>query len=79
MEEIQRLRKLHQGFIHIRPVFPEREREAAAETDRKPLSLVEMFRRFYERQTGGQTPDEELVRLFLELAADEKEGEGEEE
>ncbi len=77
MEEIDRLRKLHPGFVHIRPVLPNRAEEMM-EMSREPLSLEEMFHRFYERQTGGQTPDEELVRLFLELAAEEeKEGEGE--
>ncbi|MFC0299168.1 exonuclease SbcCD subunit D [Geobacillus jurassicus] len=77
MEEIDRLRKLHSGFVHIRPVFPNRVEEAG-KMSREPLSLEEMFHRFYERQTGGQTPDEELVRLFLELAAEEEKEGGEE-
>ncbi|BBW97200.1 exonuclease SbcCD subunit D [Geobacillus sp. FSL W8-0032] len=79
MEDIQRLRKLHPGLIYIRPVLRDepRENEASA-VSREPLSLAEMFRRFYERQTGGHSPDDELVRLFLELAVEEEEeGEGE--
>ncbi|OQP06954.1 exonuclease sbcCD subunit D [Geobacillus sp. 46C-IIa] len=77
MEEIYRLRKLHPGFVHIRPVFPHRMEEVA-ELSRETLSLEEMFCRFYKRQTGGQTPDEELVRLFLELTAEEEKEGGEE-
>ncbi|NUK28687.1 exonuclease SbcCD subunit D [Parageobacillus sp. VR-IP] len=78
MEEIYRLRKLHPGFVHIRPVFPDKE-EHDTGVKQEQLSLEEMFRRFYERQTGGHKPDDELVRLFLELVADgEEEGETEE-
>jgi DNA repair protein SbcD/Mre11 len=78
MEEIYRLRKLHSGFVHIRPVFPEKE-EHIEHQKQEQLSLEEMFRRFYERQTGGGKADDELVRLFLELVAEqEEEGETEE-
>jgi len=73
LEEIHRLRKLHPGFIHIRPVFPEleerRERLATAE-----LPIEELFKQFYRRQTGGAEPEEALVRLFLELLSEEGEG-----
>ncbi|MEN2452315.1 exonuclease SbcCD subunit D, partial [Bacillus sp. JR_15] len=33
---------------------------------------------FYERQTGGAVPDEETVKLFLELAAGSEQEEGDE-
>ncbi|UJF35066.1 metallophosphoesterase family protein [Paenibacillus hexagrammi] len=66
MEQIQSLRKSYDGFIHIRPVYPEMEqvREAAP---RSAMSMEEQFSRFYARQTGGAQPEPELVRLFLEL------------
>ncbi|MBD1380624.1 exonuclease SbcCD subunit D [Metabacillus arenae] len=66
LEQIHRLRKEHPGIIHIRPIFErshselERKREAN-------LPIDEMFRRFYEKQTGGAQPDQELTSLFLEL------------
>lgn len=69
--EIQKLRKSREGIIHIRPVYPEmltQELRAA----RAELPVHEMFRRFYQRQTGGATPDDSLVRLFLELVHEEE-------
>ncbi len=75
LEEIHRLRKLHNGFIHIRPVFEtkaeEENRQAASS-----LPLDELFKRFYARQTGGAEPEHELTGLFMELVnEDELEGE----
>jgi exonuclease SbcD len=66
LEDIHSLRKQRDGFVHIRPVYPELE----AETDRvrqEALPMEEHFRRFYARQTGGAQPEQELVELFLEL------------
>jgi exonuclease SbcD len=65
MDQLQHLRKAHEGIIHIRPVYPEMQREEE-EMDRR-LPVDELFRRFYSRQTGGAQPDEELVRLFLSM------------
>jgi exonuclease SbcD len=65
MEQIQQLRKLHTGIIHIRPIYP--EMEAAVSVRQTGAPIDEMFRRFYARQTGGAEPGEELIRLFLEL------------
>ncbi|MEC1473280.1 exonuclease SbcCD subunit D C-terminal domain-containing protein [Bacillus haynesii] len=77
IEEIHRLRKAHQGIIHIRPVF-----EEAASAEEKPRSrnvpIEERFKAFYERQTGGAVPDEETVKLFLELASGSEQEEGDE-
>ncbi|UKS30356.1 exonuclease SbcCD subunit D [Paenibacillus sp. HWE-109] len=66
IEQIQTLRKAYEGFIHIRPIYPEMEtaRAAVAKAD---LTMEEHFTRFYARQTGGAQPEPELVRLFLEL------------
>ncbi|OPH58592.1 exonuclease sbcCD subunit D [Paenibacillus ferrarius] len=66
IEQIQSLRKAYEGFIHIRPIYPEMEAARAA-VPKADLSMEEHFTRFYARQTGGAQPEPELVRLFLEL------------
>lgn len=66
IEQIQSLRKAYEGFIHIRPIYPEMEAERVV-VSRIDLSMEEHFTRFYSRQTGGAQPEPELVRLFLEL------------
>ncbi|WP_041352531.1 exonuclease SbcCD subunit D, partial [Bacillus subtilis] len=68
LEEIHRLRKAHPGFIHIRPVFEEQNKERER-IEVKHVSIEDRFKKFYEKQTGGAVPDEEMVRLFLELAS----------
>ena len=35
------------------------------------VPIEELFVRFYEKQSGGAKPEEELVRLFLSLLQDE--------
>ncbi|MGG3155401.1 exonuclease SbcCD subunit D [Priestia megaterium] len=71
LEEIHRLRKLHPGFIHIRPVF--KAEELALETrSQREVPIEELFTKFYSRQTGGGVPDTELVKLFLTLINDEE-------
>jgi len=76
IRQIQELRRLHNGIIHIRPiflsegVFEEKERLAN-------LPLETVFRRFYSRKNGGATPEPQLVELFLELVKEvEEEGVG---
>ncbi|MFC5450257.1 exonuclease SbcCD subunit D [Paenibacillus aestuarii] len=66
MEQIQSLRKAYDGFIHIRPIYPEME-VVRASAPRAALSMEEHFTRFYSRQTGGAQPEAELVQLFLSL------------
>jgi exonuclease SbcD len=73
MEQIQRLRLLHSGFVHIRPVYPQQEGGEELRSAQANLPIDELFRRFYERQTGGAQPEPELVRLFLELVQDSRE------
>lgn len=76
MEEIQQLRKLHPGIIHIRPIYPEFQvNEGSARSERLPLD--EMFKQFYHRQTGGASPDPELVELFMQLVGETAEMEQE--
>ncbi|GGB59282.1 exonuclease SbcCD subunit D [Fictibacillus barbaricus] len=76
MEEIQRLRKAHDGLVHIKPVYTETIGEQISVSAQK-LPVDELFSTFYKRQTGGAVPDEELLSLFLDLVGDE-DTEGEE-
>lgn len=73
LDEIARLRKQHDGLLHIRPVYPDPEGRSGTEAARREqLPVDELFRRFYVRQTGGAEPDAETVRLFLELLAEQE-------
>lgn len=72
LEQIHKLRQARDGFIHIRPVYPELQPEAMEPVSASKLPMDELFRRFYERQTGGAQPEPELVRLFLELLTSEE-------
>lgn len=69
-EEIQRIRKMHRGFVHIRPIFPEIEQVAQvlAQQSKRPEDL---FRRYYYERTDSE-PREEVVQLFLQLMNDNK-------
>ncbi|KIL38289.1 nuclease SbcCD subunit D [Gordoniibacillus kamchatkensis] len=75
LEDIHELRKRRDGLIHIRPVYPQTEAEAAAAERQAGLPVDELFRIFYARQTGGAQPEPELVELFLKLMKDEDESE----
>ncbi|TVX94306.1 exonuclease SbcCD subunit D [Paenibacillus agilis] len=72
MEQIQHIRRAHAGIVHIRPIYPEMEAIAEEEGQRAAMPVHELFRRFYERQTGGASPDDALVDLFLELIGEEE-------
>lgn len=69
--DIQRLRKSRDGFVHIRPIYPEMELEQE-HYERSGLPVSELFRRFYQRQSGGAEPGDELVQLFLELVEEDE-------
>ena len=77
LDEIHRLRNMHEGFIHIRPILPESSEtgEARENVDYSTLSVADLFMRFYEERLGI-VPDNALVELFMEmatnLAADEE-------
>lgn len=70
--DIHRLRKSHEGFVHIRPMYPEME-QVEVEYSRSSLPVPELFRKFYQRQTGGAEPDDALVELFLALTSEDAE------
>lgn len=67
MEQIQLLRKSHEGIVHIRPIYPEMAGSEERMVSKSDMPIHELFRRFYQRQTGGAEPEESLVQLFLEL------------
>ncbi|MCA0172370.1 exonuclease SbcCD subunit D [Bacillus sp. RAR_GA_16] len=71
IEEIHWLRSQHKGFIHIRPVFKKKEEQR--EVSYANLPIEELFKRFYEKQTDGAEPDDELVQLFLDLSQEDEE------
>ncbi|GIP20542.1 exonuclease SbcCD subunit D [Paenibacillus sp. J22TS3] len=69
--DIQTLRKAHEGIVHIRPVYPGRELEQSA-AGRSQMPVQELFRKFYQRQSGGAEPEAELVDLFMHLVAEDE-------
>lgn len=73
IEEIHRLRQQHAGFVHIRPIFQGMKTEQVRERN-ESLPVEELFKRFYERQSGGAQAEEGLIRLFLELIQEEEAG-----
>lgn len=67
IRDIQQLRKLHDGIIHIRPLFiSDEETEKTERLANLPLETI--FHRFYSRQMAGAAPDQKLIDLFLEIA-----------
>ncbi|MFC3745443.1 exonuclease SbcCD subunit D [Paenibacillus sp. GCM10012306] len=71
MNDIQRLRKAREGIVHIRPIYPQMEQELE-QVSRSRMPVQELFRKFYQRQTGGAEPDDSLIELFLELTEEER-------
>lgn len=80
MADIAWLRKTHEGIVHIRPVYPGRAVEDSLVV-RSQMPVDQLFRKFYERQSGGAEAETELVELFMSLLGEESEeqasGEGE--
>lgn len=72
MEDIHKLKKNYPRLLTIRPIFPDTKRIDGPE--RKHVAIDKLFKQFYERQTGGASPDDELTRLFLEMVNDEEAG-----
>ncbi|CAG9622983.1 exonuclease subunit SbcD [Sutcliffiella rhizosphaerae] len=66
MEEIHRIRKSHEGILHIRPIFPEMIGEQAA-VKMDSIPMEEHFVNFYKKQSGGAQPEDKLIQLFLTL------------
>ncbi|WP_199618692.1 exonuclease SbcCD subunit D [Paenibacillus alkalitolerans] len=74
MEDIQGLRRAHEGLVLIRPVYAMNKEEIALRSE-AGLPIDELFRRFYSRQTGGAEAGDELVSLFLDLVREDGEAE----
>ncbi|MCM3040526.1 exonuclease SbcCD subunit D [Paenibacillus motobuensis] len=75
--DIQALRKAREGIVHIRPVYPGRDTEEQV-FSRAGMPVNELFRRFYQRQSGGAEPEAELVNLFMSLIAEDEQQDSEE-
>ncbi|WP_219836294.1 exonuclease SbcCD subunit D [Paenibacillus sp. R14(2021)] len=74
LQQIQQIRRQHEGLVHIRPIYPETAELMELDArSRAQLPAEELFRRFFSRQTGGGEPDAQTVELFLELIAEEEE------
>ncbi|KXG43576.1 exonuclease SbcCD subunit D [Tepidibacillus decaturensis] len=76
MEEIQRIRKMNEGFIHIRVVTPELE-QAMEAIEMQSKQPSELFKRFYQQRIGAE-PRKEIVDLFLKLFQQQNDEEVEE-
>lgn len=72
MEHIQQIRKSHPGIVHIRPIFRFNKDEESSKISIAKLPIDQLFIKFYERQTGGALPDDELVQLFTELVSEDE-------
>jgi len=65
IEEIQRVRKMHDGLIHVKVITPEIE-QILGEVKNQSREPRELFERFYQQRTGAN-PKKEVVDLFVEL------------
>ncbi|MFV9509679.1 exonuclease SbcCD subunit D [Tepidibacillus sp. LV47] len=65
IEEIQRIRKMHEGLIHIKVITPE-IKEAINTFEKQTKEPKELFIRFYQQKMGA-SPRKEVIDLFLEL------------
>jgi len=71
IEEIQRIRKMHDGLINIKIVTPTLE-QIAQSIKLQEQTPIKIFERFYEFKTGAK-PRKEVVDLFGELFQTEME------
>lgn len=67
--QLAEMRERHPGLVNVRVVLPEQVATAGGDARLSELSLAERFKLFVARQEGAG-PDQELVDLFLELAAE---------
>ncbi|WP_138493273.1 exonuclease SbcCD subunit D [Paenibacillus pinistramenti] len=74
MGEIGTLRKSCEGLVHIRPVYPGQLSLEESMAVRSQMPVDQLFRKFYQRQSGGAEPGEELIRLFMSLLAEDESG-----
>jgi len=75
IHDIQNLRKAHEGLIHIHPVYLESKMDGRL-TRLADLPLQDIFERFYRQQTVGAEPDQDLIKLFLDIAKETEEESG---
>ncbi|TCS84205.1 exodeoxyribonuclease I subunit D [Tepidibacillus fermentans] len=75
IEEIQRIRKMHEGLIHIKVITPE-SKQAMNRLENYSKDPRELFERFYQQKMGA-APRKEVVDLFVELFHQQVEEENE--
>lgn len=66
--KLEELNSIHQGIIYRRVILPGVEITEEKERRLSQLSLEEKFDRYVTKMTGAK-PEEELVKLFLELSS----------
>lgn len=69
IEETFLLRSAHQGFVHIRPILPDMQHVMEVQA-KQNLPIDELFVRYHERMRGF-SPDERLIRLFMDLVSED--------
>ena len=66
-------------FWQPKTIFRFKAEQEVAATRQANLPIDQLFTQFYEKQTGGAKPEDELIKLFLELVQQEEvQEEGEE-
>ncbi|GAK11125.1 LOW QUALITY PROTEIN: exonuclease SbcD [Geomicrobium sp. JCM 19039] len=63
-DDIQKIRRAH---LELRFVRYYQKNNMWEREERRNLPIDELFKQFYEKKTGGATPDQEITELFLNL------------
>ncbi|MFZ7101478.1 MAG: metallophosphoesterase family protein [Peptococcaceae bacterium] len=72
ISQVKQLKDLRPGIINIRPVFNKQMPAGFKAENRMNLPVEQLFRDFYQQNFQSE-PNGELIRLFLDLLAEEKE------
>lgn len=68
IDEIQSIHRMHQGIVSVRPVFANMWEQKPIQ-GRSEMSVSQLFTEFYLKERGVE-PDPQLLKLFLQLAAE---------
>jgi exonuclease SbcD len=74
LSEIKQLKEIRPEIINIRPILKNEQAKSIILENRINLPIDQLFRQFYQKNYQIE-PSPELIKLFLELLVDEKEGE----
>lgn len=73
-QELSLIKKAYPGIVAIRPIFiTEDNTSVITGIERSNKSADELFKEFYVNRSGGIEPNEELMKLFLELLNEDRE------